>query len=112
MYGEFAIKRFNARRVDICELKMDYRPLLPLPVCFGYGEAIKQLTPSHEDFLQGGDHERLAEPTRTGKEQKPVHLIRDKAVEIRRFIDVYAAILYKIGKIARRCRYRFHLRIL
>jgi hypothetical protein len=29
-------------------------------------------------------------------------------MEIRRFIDVYAALLDKRGKIAHRCRYRSH----
>lgn len=31
-------------------------------------------------------------------------------MEMRRLIGAYVAILHKIGKIAHRCRYRFHLR--
>ena len=32
-------------------------------------------------------------------------------MEISCLIDIYAALLYEVGKVARRCRYRFHCRI-
>ena len=41
--------------------------------------ADKKLWPNkflnNEDFLQGGNHQRLAEPTRTGEKKKIVHLV-------------------------------------
>ena len=41
---------------------------LPLPVGLGDREPLEEVLPSVEDLLQRGDHQRLAETPRTGKE--------------------------------------------
>ena len=69
-------------------------------------------TIAHWQHSQRRKHERLPEPTRTGEKKEIVHLVRDETVEIRRFVDVNSTLPDESGKIARRCRYRFHLRVL